>query len=1024
MTLRSRPVENPWLIDLDALVTPPVVDSGSIAIDVVRHRVRAGTGADWVGRTGHIEIGPEQIAVRDLASASPQGRIALAGSYERAGRRAGDLAANLDIKGLALDNLGKVYHGTLDSHIAVARRGRAWSGDIAVDATGVAVDASPPPGTTARASQRATGTPLGASVASSVGSGATPIAASLAGALAPAVAASAVHAAPPPAAQRMLVDAHVHGKLGDRKLAMTIEAASRGVGSAQVAVELDTPVVITDGKAWQRLGRSAIRTGRVQLHGIELARLAQLAELEGPYGGRIDGDIQLSQTTVGGKIAASKVTVPRLRGMTGVDVMLDLSQPSPSELAPRLTAAIAGVGQVTAEATLGTPDRLLDPAAWAALGPRALHTASLHATDVAIDPAMLDRFGVVSDLRGKLSVAVDVGEAGQSVKATVAVTGLRGDPIVEPIDVKITAATGDRETTAAVAIAARGATLLDLETKIPGSAIELVRQLQTDPAAAKSTRLAASAKLASVDAPKLLAMLGSTEIVAGKLDGDIELGGTFGVPTATARLTATGLETRPNTRYKGKSVEKLALTASWDGHAAKLALDGSETEGGLLKLSATVDPKALADGSVTVVATKLDLAPLLAFVPGPGGGASGLLDANLTLKGLDVRTTQLTGEAHLTEARVPIAPTVGTLRQAKIDAVIANRELKLKIDGRLGGGTLSVDGSVALAGASPNSGKAKLTLRKVSPIGAVEPTISADVTAELAHEANQWRATLVVDHGFIVVPHDRGEKLKPAGMPTDMAFANGSRGGNRKPKTQAAPVNPIFLVKVTLHSTSVESDEFRGNIKGQLDVSANGDAFGITGGIDADRGDLDLFGRRYYVERAGVHFDGSLDPLLDVRISHDFTDVTTVTEVRGRVSKPELTLTSDPGSYSQSELLGFLLGGDPGGDAPGAGSDRVADAGASLVANKLGGYIRDALPIDIDVLRYEAATAATSAAVTVGTWIGHSLFLAYRQHLEARQDENLGEGEVEYWLSRRVMLEGTAGDRGYNGLDLLWRKRY
>jgi autotransporter translocation and assembly factor TamB len=102
----------------------------------------------------------------------------------------------------------------------------------------------------------------------------------------------------------------------------------------------------------------------------------------------------------------------------------------------------------------------------------------------------------------------------------------------------------------------------------------------------------------------------------------------------------------------------------------------------------------------------------------------------------------------------------------------------------------------------------------------------------------------------------------------------------------------------------------------------------------------------------------------------------------------------------------------------------VADAGASLVANKLGGYIRDALPIDIDVLRYEAATAATSAAVTVGTWIGHSLFLAYRQHLEARQDENLGEGEVEYWLSRRVMLEGTAGDRGYNGLDLLWRKRY
>jgi len=261
------------------------------------------------------------------------------------------------------------------------------------------------------------------------------------------------------------------------------------------------------------------------------------------------------------------------------------------------------------------------------------------------------------------------------------------------------------------------------------------------------------------------------------------------------------------------------------------------------------------------------------------------------------------------------------------------------------------------------------------------------------------------------------------GMPEDMRFAIGTRG-TRRALAQQAPVNPIVVVTVTLHSTSVESEEFRGLLKGKIEARADGEAFGVFGGIDADRGDLDLFGRRYYVERAGVHFDGSLDPLLDVRITHDFSDVTTVTEVRGRVSKPELQLTSDPGTYSQSELLGFLLGGDPGGDAGGAGADRVADAGASIIANKLGGYVRDALPINIDVLRYEAATAATSAAVTVGTWITHSLFVAYRQHLESRTDENMGEGEVEYWLSRRIMIEGTAGDRGVNGIDLLWRKRY
>ena len=64
------------------------------------------------------------------------------------------------------------------------------------------------------------------------------------------------------------------------------------------------------------------------------------------------------------------------------------------------------------------------------------------------------------------------------------------------------------------------------------------------------------------------------------------------------------------------------------------------------------------------------------------------------------------------------------------------------------------------------------------------------------------------------------------------------------------------------------------------------------------------------------------------------------------------------------------------------------------------------------------------AAVTVGTWLTHALFLAYRQRLAARADENTGEGELEYWLSRRVVIEGTVGNHGYNGVDLLWRKRY
>jgi hypothetical protein len=136
-------------------------------------------------------------------------------------------------------------------------------------------------------------------------------------------------------------------------------------------------------------------------------------------------------------------------------------------------------------------------------------------------------------------------------------------------------------------------------------------------------------------------------------------------------------------------------------------------------------------------------------------------------------------------------------------------------------------------------------------------------------------------------------------------------------------------------------------------------------------------------------------------------------------------MSAEPNTYSQGQLLGFLLGGEPTGQpADGNPRDQAISAGASIVANKIGGYVKQALPLDIDVLRYESATAASGAAITVGTWLSRELFVAYRRRIEARPDENSGEGEIEYWLTRRVVIEGVVGDRGYNGVDLLWRRRY
>ncbi|HSR96303.1 MAG TPA: translocation/assembly module TamB domain-containing protein [Kofleriaceae bacterium] len=962
VAVRSRPKQNPWLFDLDALVTPPAdVGGGTVAIDVQRHRVRVGNGADWTGHTGHVVIGPERIAVSNLESASALGHLALTGEYQRAGRRRGDLAASIDVKSFALDSLAGDYHGKVDAKVDLSRRGAAWQGELDLDGKGLSIEA-----------------------------------------------------------KGVTLDTHAHAQLHDKQLSLKASASSPGVGSADIAVELATPAQIENAAAWKRLGRDAIQSGELALHGIEIKRAAELAGLEGEYAGKLDGDLKLSATTIGGRIEARGLIAPGLRGQP-IGVALDLSQTGPRELTPALTVSAEGIGGMSAKAQLAMPERMFDPVAWKRLGRGALQSATVRAENIAFDPALFEKLGIESQMRGRVNVVVDVGPAARALKAEIDVSQLRGDAVVEPIDVHLETNTDERAIAASLSVASKGGHLIDLQGRLPMSIPEL---LDLSPEARKATPLNATAKLVETDVPKLLAVFGRTEIVAGALDGSIALTGTLGKPEVKANIVATGLKVPPGPRGKPiKTVERLTIAASWDGRAAKLDIDGVEEAGGSLKVTGAVDPAALRDGHLTVKATKFDLIPLLVFAPGPAGGASGQLDADLRVNGLDLRTTQIAGEVHLSDSRVPIAPSVGTLRRAKIDAIIADHQVTIGVDGRLGKGSVVVKGSIALDGAAPNGGKATMTLRKISPIGVVEPEITADVTANLSRDGNQWVADLVVDRGFVVVPDSRGEKLKPVGPPDDMTFASGASMTNRA-KTDHAPTNPIVVAKIKLNRTRVESEEFRGDLRGQVELRADGDAIGMVGGIEADRGDLDLFGRRYYVERAGVHFDGSLDPLLDVRITHEFAEVTTITEIRGRASAPELMMSSDPGTYSQGQLLGFLLGGDPTGDPQsGAATDKVADAGASLIANKLGGYVKKALPIDVDVLRYESASASGSAAVTVGSWISHSLFLAYRQHLAARPDENIGEGQLEYWLSRRVVIEGTAGNYS-QGVDLLWRKRY
>ena len=959
VVVRSRPKQGPWLIDLDALITPPGKEEVTL-VDIQRHHLRAGAGQDWYGNSGHIAIGPNRIEVRDLRSHSAGGKLAVAARLARA---SGDLTAKVDATGIDLANLGTTYRGNIDAHVAVARRHGRWAGDVDVTAKGIAAEPSPFVFDTA---------------------------------------------------------AKIHASAG--KLVVDASASAVGVGAATLALDVDAPKNIADVAAWRGLGRGAFRRGQLALQNIDLAKAAQLAGHPDQLTGRLDGDLEISSTTTRGLIQIHELMAPALRGTSGINADLALSQ-SPNdvdEIDAKLRAKVEGIGGILADARVAMPDRWFDPAAWKAKGRGVLRGASMRIENVNLDPGLFDRFDIVTQLRGRASLAAEIADAARSARIAVDVIELRGSPIAQPIELHLTAAIDEHDARATLAVRAKSTPLLEVRGTVPVS----IDQLLEHPSSVRAAPLSVTAEVPRVPAAAFLGVFGRNEITGGTLEGTVKIAGTIGAPTLTASFEALRLQVPPGRANKPvRTIEQLELEARWDGTLGRVAIDGKQ-QAGRLRVRAQGSPMALAEATLSLQATQFDLGPMLAFAPGPAGGAAGRLDASLTMEGLDLRTSKLAGELHLSGARVPIAPNVGTLRRAKIDVVIKDHMLDLDVDGRLGAGTVKVAGKVALDGSAPQEGNAKITLRKVSPIGTVEPVIDADVTAKLGRRDAKWVAEVSIQQASVDVPSDRGEELKPVGAPTDMVFASGERVTSR-PLKKEAPRNAAIEIHINLASTHVKSKEFNGSIRGKLVVTADTQSVGLVGDVEAERGDLDLFDRRYLVERAAVHFDGSPDPLLDIRITHDFSDVTTITEVHGRASKPQLTMSSSTGVYSQGQLLGFLLGGEPNGDPQGASTrDVAASVGTSVVVNWLSGYVKRALPVDIDVLRYEASSAASSAAITVGTWLTRSLFLAYRVHLESRPDENTGEGQLEYWLTKRFMVEAIAGDRNIDGVDLLWRKRY
>ena len=207
----------------------------------------------------------------------------------------------------------------------------------------------------------------------------------------------------------------------------------------------------------------------------------------------------------------------------------------------------------------------------------------------------------------------------------------------------------------------------------------------------------------------------------------------------------------------------------------------------------------------------------------------------------------------------------------------------------------------------------------------------------------------------------------------------------------------------------------------------------LIGTVNTVRGTYDFQGRRFTILRDGrIRFEGldDLDAALDIRAERVIQGVTTNVNIRGRLTQPELALSSTP-PLEEADILALIVFNQPINQLGEGQQASLSSIAGSMALGAATGPLAQSIGNALNLNTFElnvAPQSGVAADITVGQQIGQNLYVKLDRGIGDQGQTNLVlEYELTRWLRFRTnYLQGSSAQTQLfqrtqsSGVDLLF----